>query len=767
MNRNGYRSIVLYGSDLAERARVGEAPPADLTSLLPSGGGSGGYVGFAGPEGAHLLAAAVQVREKSGKALGWLAVLFDGGRDLWPLLLRESVQTRSAESLLVKRKGEDLVFLSPLRHRAEGEDGAAKIAVSGHESFGEFLDYRGVPVLAVTRYLAGPGWGLVVKVDRAEGLEPLGKDAIWALLVFASVVLAGIAVVRAVRRTERWRSAEAAALQAERYHLVVEEARDAILWIRPSDGRILEANRAAEVLWGYSRAELLAKSVVDLGSPEETAAFEWAAAAARKEGVLYRTRNVRKGGERFPLEVSARSVDLAGEQVVISVGRDVSESVAAYDRIAFLNRLLRTITGVGQTLVKERDVSRLLQRICQIMVEDADFVMAWVGALDAESGQIVPRAAAGKVEGYFEEVRVAAADVPEGRGPIGTAYRERKTVVVQDWATDDRVSLWREAGQKRGYRASAACPILRGEATAGVLTLYAGQPWVLSPEVIGLLEEMAGDIAFALDVAEGDEQRRHAEEQVRTLNAELEQRVRDRTAELEAKSRELEAKSKELETFSYSVSHDLRAPLRAIDGYSRLLEEQIEGRLNEKEKRLLDQVRIQAGRMGRLIAGLLAFSRVGRLSLKPERTDVAQLVWAILDELLPKPERTSTELRVGDLPTVVADPILLRQVFENLLSNAIKFSSSSERREIEVDGWREGARTSYRVRDNGVGFDPRYAHKLFSVFERLHGREFEGTGIGLALVRRIVEQHGGRVEATSVPGEGAAFTISFPDRDAP
>ena len=781
-DRSDYRSIVLLSRDLTERARVGEPPPSDLAALLGAGGTPVGLVGFGGASRAPLVAAAAPVSGRSGEVVGWVAVLSDGRRDLSPSLRRESVPTRSAESLLVVRSAEGLELLFPTRQTQAGSRprgfAAAKAArtgealsaegsaVEGKETFGGFLDHRGVPVFAATRFLAGPRWGLVVKIDRDEALAPLWKDIGWAFAVFSCVVLAGLALVRSVRKTERWKSVEAAGRQAERYHLVFEEARDAILWVRPSDGRILEANHAAEKLWGYGRAELLARTVSDLRSDEESAGFERELAAAREDGVLFRTSNVRKGGERFPLEISARSVDLAGEDVVISVARDVTENVAAFDRIVFLNRLLRMISGVNQALVKERDVATLLARVCQIVVEDGDFVMAWVGVPDRASGSLVPIVSAGAVDGYFDEVRIAASDVPEGKGPSGIAFREGRTVVVQDWETDERIALWREAGRARGYRASASCAIFRESKVVGILTLYAGRPWVLTPEVIGLLEEMAGDIGFALAVADGDERRTAAEEQVLRLNAELEERVRDRTAELEVKSRELETKSRQLETFSYSVSHDLRAPLRAIDGYSRLLEEQATGRLSEAEMQLLGRIRGGTRRMAQLIDDLLAFSRAGKLALKPRLIDVAEMVGSILADVLQERERARTDLRLGFLPPVVADPALLRQVFENLLSNAVKFSSKRERRLIEVEGWREDGWTVYRVRDNGVGFDPEQADKLFVVFERLHGRDFEGTGIGLALVRRIVEQHGGKVGASSIPEEGASFTISLPDREA-
>ena len=164
-----------------------------------------------------------------------------------------------------------------------------------------------------------------------------------------------------------------------------------------------------------------------------------------------------------------------------------------------------------------------------------------------------------------------------------------------------------------------------------------------------------------------------------------------------------------------------------------------------------------------LIDDLLAFSRAGRHDLRRSRVDVDELVASVLSEVLPEEERARSDVRVGPLPPVLGDPALLRQVFVNLIANAVKFSATRPRRSVEVTGRREDGRVSYEVRDNGVGFDMRYAGKLFGVFQRLHGREFEGTGVGLALVERIVERHGGSVVACGEPDRGAAFTIFLPD----
>jgi signal transduction histidine kinase len=247
-----------------------------------------------------------------------------------------------------------------------------------------------------------------------------------------------------------------------------------------------------------------------------------------------------------------------------------------------------------------------------------------------------------------------------------------------------------------------------------------------------------------------------AEEKLRALNAELEQRVGARTAELEAAN-------KELESFSYSVSHDLRAPLRAIGGFAELLREDNAEQLDDEGRRKLDVIRGEAARMGSLIDDLLAFSRLGRKSLTPGELDMAELAQTVFDRLRAEPGGGRVELRLGRLPRAWGDRALLEQVWVNLLSNAVKFSSKKDAPIVEVGAITQEREHVFFVRDNGAGFDPRYQAKLFGVFQRLHdSAEFPGTGVGLALVQRIIVRHGGRVWADGKPGEGATFHFTLP-----
>jgi PAS domain S-box-containing protein len=252
-----------------------------------------------------------------------------------------------------------------------------------------------------------------------------------------------------------------------------------------------------------------------------------------------------------------------------------------------------------------------------------------------------------------------------------------------------------------------------------------------------------------------------AEQAIRNLNAELEQRVAERTADLEASNRELES-------FSYSVSHDLRAPLRAIDGFSRAVMDKSSAALDEEDRACLQRVINAAQRMNQLIDDLLSLSRINRVPLEPQHVDLREIVLSVVDELRHRDPARQAEFSVGESLGVHADPRLIRTVMENLLGNAWKFTSKKDLAHISVNiiSGADGERICC-VGDNGDGFDMRYADKLFGVFQRLHSAgEFPGSGVGLASVQRIIRRHGGRIWAESNPGQGARFFFSLPDKTA-
>jgi PAS domain S-box-containing protein len=265
------------------------------------------------------------------------------------------------------------------------------------------------------------------------------------------------------------------------------------------------------------------------------------------------------------------------------------------------------------------------------------------------------------------------------------------------------------------------------------------------------LEGLPMFTGFARDITD----RKRNEEHICELNTDLERRVRERTAQLENANKELEA-------FSYSVSHDLRAPVRHIEGFIQVLEPMTQGQLSDEACNVLKMISQSARHMNRLIEGLLAFSRTNRAEMSFTDVDVGVLIDEARNELRNHARGRSIDWVIGPLPTVRGDPITLRQVFVNLISNALKYTSTRPRAHIEIGARPAADEVIFYVRDNGVGFEPQYTDRLFGVFQRLHpATQFEGTGIGLAIVRRIIARHGGRTWAEGECDKGATFYFSL------
>lgn len=272
---------------------------------------------------------------------------------------------------------------------------------------------------------------------------------------------------------------------------------------------------------------------------------------------------------------------------------------------------------------------------------------------------------------------------------------------------------------------------------------------------ISPVKDSSGAIVGVAKIARDITQRKTSEVEILKLNDELEEKVKLRTAQLEAAN-------KELETFSYSVSHDLRAPLRHISGFSQLLVEEFGANLAPGARHYLDRIQAGTQNMGVLVDELLHLARVGRHALNRRTTNLKELVAEVITLLLPESEGRQVEWAISDLSTAQCDPVLVRQIFQNLLSNALKFTRPRAQAVIEVSCREEDGQPVFMVRDNGIGFNMKYVNKLFGVFQRLHRAEdFEGTGIGLATVQRIVHKHGGQVWAEGELDKGAAFYFTL------
>jgi PAS domain S-box-containing protein len=550
--------------------------------------------------------------------------------------------------------------------------------------------------------------------------------------------------------TERLRVENALRESEARYRTMVETFPD-IIMLTSLSRQILFVNAALEKQTGYTLANLQAwrdqgKDFIhpdDVGSVR--AAIQDLLASDKPCTDLIENRFIDIFGKVRWYSGIISKVQYNGEQALQTVTREITERKQAEELTIQVNfelqrrlKELYALNAVAQIGASAQSEDEMLEVVVQTLYSSLYPDVVGVAFWDEQAGVLRTHPSAHR--GMPASINQMTARPHEG--VVGEVAATRRPYRMKDLGDPLYLAL------DPAIRSELCVPILAGDKLIGVLDVESKQPEAFSDADEHLLFTIAGQLASALE-------RLRAEQQLRRLNAELEQRVNERT-------KQLEAANKELEAFSYSVSHDLRAPLRAIVGFSKILVEDFSHEFSAEARGFLEKIATSGSNMAQLIDVLLDFSQVGRKLLNLQKVELAALIQTVIDSFATETANRQIEWVLAEMPPVQADPVLLRQVYANLIGNAIKYTGKREQARIEIGSFAHKRETVYFVRDNGAGFDMQYAEKLFNVFQRLHrDDEFKGTGIGMAIVRRIIERHSGRIWAEAAVDQGATFYFTL------
>ncbi|MCX6175572.1 MAG: PAS domain S-box protein [Ignavibacteriales bacterium] len=652
--------------------------------------------------------------DKSSKnVIGVVALRIDPKKFLYPLINIWPLPSKSAETLIVRREGNEVVFLNELKFQkntalnlrkplTEINLPAAQAAL-GKKEITEGVDYRGISVIAYVNPIPNSPWFLVARMDTSEVYESI-TERLWMLIAIVFVLLLGsAATIGMIWRHQRVRFYnEKYIAEKERASLqeIISKSLNEIYVFDAGTLKFIYVNDSTINNLGYNMEELSNMTPLGIEPRFNMNSFKEMVAPLyeKKIPVLqFETVHQRKDKSEYVVEVHLQLIDSEKGLVFLAVINDITVRKRSEEALRKSEERLRL---------------EMARMPIGYIVWDKDFrVVNW-------------NPAAEKIFGFTASETIGKHPydliVPKDAQPLVDAIWSR--LLEGDYTAQSVNENFTKAGR------TIICD------------------WTNTP-----FKEADGRVVGVLSMVQDITVRKRAEEEIQKLNAELEQRVLERTAQLENVN-------KELESFSYSVSHDLRAPLRGIDGFSTMLLEDYSKKLGKKGQRLLNVIRGNTKKMGQLIDDLLSFSRIGKRELDKSEIDMKTLANSIYYELTSELEREKISFTVSNLPNAKGDSSLIRQLWYNIISNAIKFSSRKDNPVIEINSKVENGEEIYFIRDNGVGFDMKYYEKLFGVFQRLHSEtEYQGTGVGLAIAKRIVTKHGGNIWAESEINVGTTF----------
>ncbi len=593
------------------------------------------------------------------------------------------------------------------------------------------------------------GW-LVLSGDRAGLYAPIFGLAFLALasMVILTVIIWWHATVlhradaaRQRETAERTRAEEALGKSQRLIQDIVDHS-PSLIYMLDVDGRFLLVNRTLESLLGMPR-EALVGSTREATLPAEIAAQHRAndlEVIRTGRLISFEEQNIEPDGEHFYASQKFPLVDSGGHIYAVGgISTDITGRKRAEEETRRRNRELSVLQTVSRATAQSLELQETLDNAIEATLHALEIEAGGVLLMEADGEKLTLRAQRGLSEEFIE----AARWVTVGEGMAGLVATEKRQIIID--VADYPSGRLSPVIAREGYQTIAATPLLSASDVVGVLNLATRRARAFPPEERELLMAVGRILAAAVQ------------------NARLYAAVKQLNADLDQRATELEAANRELEAFSYSVSHDLRAPLRAIQGFSRVLVEDHAARLDAEGHRVLGVVTENARQMGELIDDLLGFARISRQQIEPTAIDMTRLAQAVVAECRQLESDRDVTVTIDPLPVARGDLPMIRQALVNLVSNAFKFTRPRPDARIEIGGEEGPTETTYLVRDNGVGFDPRYADQLFKVFQRLHAStEFEGTGIGLAIVARVAHRHGGRVWADGTEGRGATFAFALP-----